>query len=169
MGDIPRFQANGGRLDLPWHCAGSGVDVSSARGVSALRGFNGGPLNPRRSLARGGALELSAFFRTIGYRARQGKTTKEYLRADRLALRRSPRGRSRHRPRNRRTTLTLRACPRSLANEDGRIELGWNRNGRTDVFVRIHDSAVDTAQTPSSFADKRSVPRSATVEAPASG
>jgi hypothetical protein len=50
----------------------------------------------------------------------QVKTTKEYLRADRLALRRSPRSRSeRIQPEAGATTVALRGADRLAANEDG--------------------------------------------------
>src|SRR5687767_9238820 len=50
----------------------------------------------------------------------QGRTTKEYLRADRLALRRSPRSRSeRIQPEAGATTVALRCADRLAANEEG--------------------------------------------------
>src|SRR5688500_14611580 len=50
----------------------------------------------------------------------QGKTTKEYLRADRLALRRSPRSRSEWiQPEAGATTVALRGADRLEANEEG--------------------------------------------------
>src|SRR5687767_14626306 len=50
----------------------------------------------------------------------QGRTTKEYLRADRLALRRSPRSRSeRIQPEAGASTVALRVTDRMPANEEG--------------------------------------------------
>jgi hypothetical protein len=86
--------------------------------VSALQKF------PRKEIF-GGRLRSAARWswqRPSGQLANahgKGRTTKEYLRADRLALRRSPRSRSeRIQPEAGATTVALRGADRLAANEE---------------------------------------------------